>query len=45
MKYNFEVIIDPSQKSGLKGLPHHIESRILTIFNKEEIMEDPEKVI
>jgi hypothetical protein len=44
-KYNFEVTIDPKQKSGLKGLPSHIEKRILSIFKKEEIMADPEKVI
>jgi len=44
-KYNFEVTIDPQTKSGLKGLPPHVEDRILGIFSKEEIMADPEKVI
>jgi hypothetical protein len=39
------VTIDPKSRSGLKGLPPHIESRILSIFKKEEIMADPEKVI
>jgi len=44
-KYNFEVTIDPLSKSGLKGLPQHIEERILGIFKKEEIIADPEKVL
>ena len=44
-KYNFELTIDPSSKSGLKGLPVNIEKKILAIFKKEEIMADPEKVL
>jgi hypothetical protein len=44
-KYNFEVTLDEKSKSGLKGLPKHIEAKILSIFKKEEIIADPEKVI
>ena len=33
-KYNFEVTIDPTSKSGLKGLPANLEDRILGIFSK-----------
>jgi hypothetical protein len=39
------VTIDPTSKSGLKGLPQNIESRLIAIFTKEEIMADPDKVI
>lgn len=44
-KYNFSVVIDPSTKCGLKGLPPKIEKKLLSIFSKQEIMEDPDKVI
>lgn len=44
-KYNFSVIIDPKTKSGLKGLPATIETKLLAIFTKQEIMADPDKVI
>ena len=44
-KFDFEVTIDETQRSGLRGLPPDVESRILAVFKKEEIMADPEKVI
>lgn len=44
-KYNFELSIDPKSKSGLRGLPDHLEKQMLIIFKKEEIMNDPEKVL
>lgn len=44
-KYNFEITIDPKQKSGLKGLPSHLEDQLLGLFTKQEIMDDPDKVI
>lgn len=39
------MTIDSSTKSGLRGLPAHIENRLLGVFTKEEIMHDPDKVI
>lgn len=44
-KYNFEITIDPTTNSGLKGLPKHVEDRILTAFKKDEIIADPERVL
>ena len=43
--WDFELVIDDTQRCGLKGLPPTVESRILAEFKKEEIMADPEKVL
>ena len=44
-QYNFELVTDPTQRSGLKGLPPNIESRILAEFKKDEIMARPEEIL
>ena len=44
-KYDFELVLDKTQRSGLRGLPAMVESRILAEFKKEDIMANPEKVL
>ena len=39
------VKIDNTSKSGLSGLPKSLNKNLIKSFEKDEIMEDPEKVI
>ena len=39
------MVIDPTTRSGLKGLPPNIESRILAEFKKDDIMAKPEEIL
>jgi hypothetical protein len=40
-KYNFQITVDKTMKSGLSGLPNNVENWLLETFTKEEIMDDP----
>jgi hypothetical protein len=44
-KYNYEIFIDSNSKCGLKGFPAHLETMILNIFKKEEIISNPHHVL
>lgn len=44
-KYNFQITVDKSKKSGLAGLPNNVENWLLETFSKQEIMDDPQHVI
>jgi len=44
-KFNFKIQVDESTKSGLSGIPENVENWILASFTKDEIMEDPQKII
>ena len=41
----FTIRIDEKLPSGLSGIPDHLAALILKSFSKNEIIEDPEKVI
>mgnify|MGYP001004411967 CR=1 FL=1 len=35
------ITVDENSKSGLKGIPEQIETKILASFRKSEIIENP----
>lgn len=42
---NFEITVNSKKRAGLDGIPEDVETWLLSTFTKQEIMDDPEKVI